>query len=90
VSRISRATFRAWSGLLIVLALALGQAGSSAAQQFPSPPLYALLPHNYPYPLIRVCYTPQGICAVPHATPPGQPCACQRPDGYWVQGVCTH
>jgi hypothetical protein len=75
---------------LILIALGLMPAGSSPAQQFPAPPLYALLPPDYPYPLIRVCYTAQGICAVPFATQPGQPCACQRPDGYWVRGVCTH
>jgi hypothetical protein len=60
------------------------------AQQFPEPPFYALLPHDYPYPLIRVCSTPQGICAVPVSVVPGQPCHCQRPDGIWVQGVCVH
>ena len=86
---VARRRLRASGFLLIVVALALAQAGSSAAQQFPSPPLYAMLPHNYPYPLIRVCDTPQGICAVPFATRPGQSCLCQRPDGYWVQGVCT-
>jgi hypothetical protein len=60
------------------------------AQQLPEPPFYALLPHDYPYPLIRVCSTPQGICAVPVSIVPGQPCHCQRPDGIWVQGVCVH
>lgn len=60
------------------------------AQQLPEPPFYALRPHDYPYPLIRVCSTPQGICAVPVSVVPGQPCHCQRPDGIWVQGVCVH
>jgi hypothetical protein len=77
---------------LLVTGLALGavQVRSGGAQEVPAPPYYALLPANYPYPLIRVCYTPAGICAVPHTIMPGRPCACQRPDGTWVQGVCTH
>jgi hypothetical protein len=62
----------------------------AAAQQFPEPVLYQLLPVNYPYPLARVCYTRQGICALPTFIPPGRPCQCRRPDGEWVKGVCTH
>ena len=75
---------------LAVVALALTEVTLGGAQQIPVPPFYALLPANYPYALIRVCSTPEGICAVPHTVLPGQPCQCVRSDGVWVQGVCTH
>lgn len=78
-------------GLLLLASLTVPAAAApGVAQQLPEPPFYALLPHDYPYPLIRVCSTPQGICAVPVSVVPGQPCHCQRPDGMWVQGVCVH
>ena len=77
-------------GLLLVASLTVPVAAApGVAQQFPEPPFYALLPQDYLYPLIRVCSTPQGICAVPVSVVPGQPCQCQRPDGIWVQGVCV-
>ena len=80
-------------GLLLLASLTVPAAAApevEVAQQLPEPPFYALLPHDYPYPLIRVCSTPQGICAVPVSVVPGQPCQCRRPDGIWVQGVCVH
>ena len=80
-------------GLLLLALLTVPATAApevEVAQQLPEPPFYALLPHDYPYPLIRVCSTPQGICAVPVSVVPGQPCQCRRPDGIWVQGVCVH
>lgn len=77
-------------GLLLASLTVPAAVAPGVAQQLPGPPFYALLPLDYPYPLIRVCSTPQGICAVPVSVVPGQPCHCQRPDGIWVQGVCVH
>jgi hypothetical protein len=54
-------------GLLLLASLTVPAAAApevEVAQQLPEPPFYALRPHD-PYPLIRVCSTPQGICAVP-------------------------
>jgi hypothetical protein len=76
--------------LLLPALLGLALTVPAAAQQFPEPVLYELLPVHYPYPLARVCYTSQGICALPTFIPPGRPCECRRPDGVWVKGVCTH
>ena len=76
---------------LVVLGLASITAVTEAQDQTPEPPpFYALLPSNYPGPLIRVCSTPEGICAVPYTIPPGEPCSCVRPDSVWVSGVVTH
>jgi hypothetical protein len=61
----------------------------SAAQRFPEPPFFDLLPADWPYPLIRVCSTPEGICAIPFTVQPGTPCSCRRPDDTWVNGVCV-
>jgi len=74
-------------GLLAAL-LTLSAVGA-AAQETP-PQFYQLLPSNYPYPLIRVCSTQWGICAIPGTVRPGQPCACQAADGRWLPGVCVH
>jgi hypothetical protein len=52
-------------GLLLASLTVPAAAAPGVAQQLPEPPFYALLQHDYPYPLIRVCSTPQGICAVP-------------------------
>lgn len=60
-----------------------------AAQQYPSPPFYQLLPPDYPYPLIRVCSTQWGICAIPAGIPPGTPCSCLAAYGGWLPGVCV-
>jgi hypothetical protein len=51
-------------GLLLASLTVPAAAAPGVAQQLPEPPFYALRPHD-PYPLIRVCSTPQGICAVP-------------------------
>ena len=59
------------------------------AQQYPSPPFYQLLPSDYPYPLIRVCSTQWGICAIPVSIQPGAPCSCLAAYGAWLPGVCV-
>jgi hypothetical protein len=81
---------RALSAALTVVGLVLAAAGTGAGDKIPAPPFYALLPANYPYPLIRVCSTQEGICAVPYYLPPGEPCSCVRRDSVWVSGVVTH
>ena len=75
-----------WLALAAILGAILSV--SAMAQQIPEARLYALLPHDYPYPLIRVCSTDEGICLLPFTIPPGRPCECQRPDGYWIPGLC--
>jgi hypothetical protein len=77
---------RVWAFLLVVAALTL----PASAQDVQAPPLYELLPADGSYPIARVCYTDAGICALPLEVPAGQACACRRPDGTWVSGVCTH
>ena len=57
--------------VLLPALLGLALTVPAAAQRFPEPVLYELLPVNYPYPLARVCYTSQGICALPTFIPPG-------------------
>ena len=74
--------------LLTLLGLAL--VVPTDAQEFPEPVLYEMLPADYPYPIARVCYTSEGICALPTFIPPGRPCQCRRADGVWIHGVCTH
>ena len=59
------------------------------AREYPAPPLYELLPHDYPYPLIRTCYTYAGICLIPYTIRPGAPCYCEASNGVRVEGVCT-
>ena len=73
--------------LIGILLLAL--VTPAAAQQCPAPAFYALLPHDYPCSLIRVCSTQSGICAIPFTVQPGTPCSCQAPNGTWVPGVCV-
>jgi hypothetical protein len=70
--------------MLVLVALGVPAAG----QQSQEPVLYELLPHDFSGPLIRVCSTPEGICLLPFTIAPGRPCACRRPDGAWVNGVC--
>ncbi len=77
---------RLWALALILLALIV----PAEAQEFPEPTLYELVPADGSYPIARVCYTQEGICALPLYIPPGRPCECRRPDGTWVSGVCTH
>jgi hypothetical protein len=60
------------------------------AQEQQAPTLYELLPADKDYPIARVCSTDEGLCALPLTHPPGAPCSCQRTDGSWVAGVCTH
>ena len=62
---------------------------AAQAQEAPAPQFYQLLPPNYPYALIRVCFTQWGICAIPSTVMPGTPCSCQAADGTWVPGVCV-
>lgn len=77
-------------GRIILLAslLSLALCIPAAGQRFPEAPLYQLLPADWPYPLIRVCSTDEGICLIPFTVPPGRPCSCQRSDESWVDGVC--
>gem|GEM_PF-1799126 len=79
-------------GILAVtlVAVATPATGQDDDQEFPQPTFYQLLPANGSYPIARVCYTDEGICALPLTIPPGRPCECRRPDGTWVSGVCTH
>jgi len=81
---------RALNATLTAVGLVLAAAGTGAGDKIPAPPFYELLPANYPYPLIRVCSTQEGICAVPYSLPPGEPCSCVRSDSVWVSGVVTH
>ena len=55
-----------------------------------TPPFYALLPFDYPGPLIRVCRTGYGICLIPFTIQPGAPCECVTAGGTWVSGVSIH
>jgi len=74
-------------GLLVgLLTIALAAASTGAA----TPPLYALLPSDYPGPLIRVCHTESGICLIPFTIQPGTPCACVAANGTWVPGITVH
>lgn len=78
--------------ITIAAAVAAALCAPATAQRsrgFPEPPFYELLPADYPYPLIRVCSTGEGICAIPFPVQPGTPCSCRRPDGTWVNGVCV-
>jgi hypothetical protein len=72
-------------GLLVVTLVV-----PATGQQATAPLFYRLLPRDYPYPLIRVCATAWGICAIPATVPPGAPCQCLAANGAWVPGVCTH
>jgi len=74
--------------ILAVLAVTL--ALPATAQQAAEPTIYELLPAGHDYPIMRVCSTSEGICALPLFIPPGRQCECRRPDGSWVSGVCTH
>ena len=76
--------------LLLSALLGTALALPATAQQFPEPVLYEMLPADYPYPILRICYTSERICSIPFYIAPGTPCECRRPDGQWVNGVCTH
>jgi hypothetical protein len=74
--------------VVLVLVLTLTTlAGPLAAQTIPAPPLYVLLPFNWPYPILRVCRTDYGICAIHWNVQPGTPCFCISNET-WVPGVC--
>lgn len=75
---------------VVFLVTVLALASPATPQELPEPTLYELVPADGSYPIARVCYTDEGICALPLTIPPGRPCACRRADGTWVSGVCTH
>jgi hypothetical protein len=75
--------------LLIGLVLGVLVTPATSQPQCPEPQLYALLPHDYPCPLIRICYTDHGICLLPFTIAPGTPCQCMAANGAWVPGVCV-
>lgn len=76
------------SRLAVAVALIAMLSVPAVAQRFREATLYELLPPDWPYPLIRVCSTDEGICLIPFTVPPGRPCRCQRADGVWIPGVC--
>jgi hypothetical protein len=76
-------------GRLILVGLIVAAAVGATAQETPAPQFYQLLPPDYPYPLIRVCSTQWGVCAIPATIMPGTPCSCQTSSGAWVPGVCV-
>jgi len=73
---------------LMVTLVAVGLGVASAATV--TPQLYALLPSDYPGPLIRVCSTEYGICLIPFTIQPGAPCECVTAGGTWLPGVTVH
>ena len=76
--------------LLIGILLGVLVTPATGQQSCPDPPLYVLLPRDYPCPLIRVCSTAYGICLIPFPVRPGTPCQCQAANGTWLPGVCVH
>ena len=74
--------------LLGILIVALSTP-ATGQQQCPAPAFYALLPHDYPCSLVRVCSTQWGICAIPHTIQFGTSCQCQAVNGAWLLGVCV-
>jgi hypothetical protein len=75
--------------LLVGILIGVIVAPATGQQQCPEPQFYALLPHDYPCPLIRVCHTEAGICLIPFTIAPGTPCQCQAANGEWVHGLCV-
>ena len=73
----------------ILAGLIVASAVVAAGQETPVPRFYQLMPLDYPYPLIRVCSTQWGVCAIPVTVPPGTPCSCRAADGTWRSGVCV-
>jgi hypothetical protein len=78
-----------WPRLILAGALIVALVTPATAQQCPAPPFFMLLPLNYQCPLIRVCSTQWGICAIPFSVQPGTPCYCQAANGTWLPGVCV-
>ena len=77
-------------GLLVLATVVLASPADGQDQSLPEPALYELVPASGTYAIARVCYTDEGICALPLTIAPGRPCECRRADGSWVSGVCTH
>jgi hypothetical protein len=74
--------------LLIALVLGVLVGPATGQQQCPDPQLYALLPSDYPCPLIRICSTEQGICLIPFTVAPGTRVNARPPTGRgW--GLCV-
>jgi hypothetical protein len=73
-----------------ITSLAVALVIPASGQELPAPGFYQLLPPEYPYPLVRVCATQWGICAIPVTVRPGTPCQCVAANGTWVPGLCTH
>jgi hypothetical protein len=76
-------------GWLLAAVVAVSTAAPAAAQGIPAPPFYQLLPPDHPYPLVRVCSTQWGICAIPFGIQPGTLCYCLAAIGTWLPGVCV-
>jgi hypothetical protein len=72
--------------LAALMTIILGATSSEVAP----PPFYTLLPFDHRGPLIRVCHTEYGICAIPFTIQPGAPCECVTTSGTWVPGVTVH
>jgi hypothetical protein len=77
-------------GAVSISLLAVACVVPASGQEVSAPRFYQLLPPDYPYPLIRVCSTPWGLCAIPVTVQPGTPCQCLAANGTWVPGICTH
>ena len=75
---------------LSICLLAVAFVVPASGQQLPAPPFYQLLPRDYPYPLIRVCATQWGICAIPVTVRPGTPRRCLAANAAWLPGLCMH
>ena len=75
--------------LLIAIVLGVLVAPARGQPECPEPQLYALLPHDYPCNLLRICSTAAGICLIPFTVAPGTPCECRASDGTWIQGLCV-
>jgi hypothetical protein len=71
----------------VLTAVILSVISAAFAAEVAAPPLYKLLPFDYPGPLIRVCRTEYGICLIPFTIVPGTPCECVTAEGIWVHGV---
>jgi hypothetical protein len=75
--------------IAVIVIAVVGILGASLAVAQMPPPLYKLLPHGWPQPLLRTCLTQYGVCAIPHTILPGTPCHCQAANGTWIPGFCS-
>ena len=73
---------RLWALALLLLALIV----PAEAQEFPEPTLYELVPADGSYPIARVCYTQEGICAPPSSFRPADPVSAADPTGRGCPG----